>query len=145
MGMFNVVKQAQNVVSSEDQPANNRLSLRQRITSGNQHTETVENPLWEIVICTIRLDGVRISTTLHRKDINVAYRVSIWGDILSTTTNWRYQYVAEVLLVNPTDNSRVTLKFQKAGYYTWGSAATPSSWSIRDDNDSYCIESFHVL
>lgn len=115
------------------------------ILSSRQHTQPIDNPDWKIVICTIRFYSVRVTTTLARVHLNVPYTVIAWGDLLPSTSNWKYQYVAQVLLMNPTDDNQITLKFQNAGYYTWGSGETPTSWSIRDNNNTYCIECFHIL
>lgn len=116
-----------------------------KILSGQQLTKAIDKPDWSIVICTIRFYAVRVSASLYRDHINIPYTVYAWGDIPKSTSNWKYQYVAQVLLRPPTDNNNVTLRLEGAGYFTLSAGATPSSWSSRDNNSTYRIECFHVL
>lgn len=116
------------------------------IKSSEQYTKSIiDKPNWKLCICTVRMYQYRTSVVLHRDDIGSHYRAELWGDSPGSTSNWKYQYIGRVSLRQPTDATQITIRYEGAGYYTWGTSSTPSSWSSADNHSSYCIECFHVL
>lgn len=111
------------------------------LQGGNRKTITLNEPFeWKIIKFSIKLFQMYTNLYILRSKSNSPHYAFMWGDALGATTNWKYQYVAEIEILNPT-NSEVEINFIKVGFYTFSSGFPPTSWTLKNNHIRYQIES----
>ena len=111
------------------------------LQGGNRKTIVLNKPFeWKIIKFSIRLFQMYTNLYILRSKSNSPHFAFMWGDAIGSTTTWKYQYVAEVEILNPT-NSGLEIHFKKVGFYTFSSGFPPSTWTTKNNHSNYQIES----